>query len=167
MLGRRGFTLIEAVVVVALVGILALVAPRVFLQVTRYIRMTRAHYEIQRDSKDAMLVINRALRQAKASSITITEVAGQPPYSRIDFQKFVSTSTATNISFYQQANTLYEVQAGGTRPVCSNLRYIAFTYPRTDDPYIISISITMERATYQGQTKALHLAVEKVRIMNQ
>ena len=31
---------------------------------------------------------------------------------------------------------------------------------------ILSISITFEKATYEGGTKALQMAVEKVRIMN-
>ena len=50
--------------------------------------------------------------------------------------------------------------------ITGNLRYIAFTYPRSDDPTIISVAVTMEKATYEGGTKALELSIEKVRIMN-
>lgn len=166
--GRKisGYTLIEVTVVVALVGLLALVAPRLFLEITRYIRMTRAHYEIQRDSKDAMLLINRALRQARASSVTVSSLPGQPPYSWIQFNKYITDTSVRPMGFYQEGEHLYSVQNGSTRPVCSNLRYLAFSYPRTDDPYILSVSLTMEKATYEGQSKALQLAVEKVRIMN-
>lgn len=167
--GRRaagGYSLVEVTVVVALVGILAMVAPRLFLQVTRYIRMSRAQYEIQRDSKTALAAINRALRQGKASTITITNESGQPPYSKITFEKYVSDTSSRTMSFYQQGNTLYAMDEAGLRKVCGNLRYIAFTYPRTDDSYILSISITLEMATFQGRSKALQLAVEKVRIMN-
>jgi prepilin-type N-terminal cleavage/methylation domain-containing protein len=165
----KGYSLIEVVIVVGLIGLLAMVAPRMFLQVTRYLRMSRAHHEIQRDSKNALVVINRALRQAKASSIVISSKPGppaQPPYSWITFDKYISPTSSRTMQFYQQGNTLYAVDNGKTRVLCSNLRYIAFTYPRTDDPYILSISVTMERATYEGKAKALHLAVEKVRIMN-
>ena len=52
------------------------------------------------------------------------------------------------------------------KKVADDLRYIAFTYPKSDDGYIISISVTFERATYEGATKALQMAVEKVRVMN-
>lgn len=163
---RRGYTLVEVIVAVGLIGIFSMVAPRLFLEVTRYLRMSRAHYEIQRDSKNALLVINRALRQSRASTITVSNRPNQPPYSRIQFDKYVSDGVSQSISFYQEGDALFQVDQGRTREVCRNLRYIAFTYPRTDDSYILSVSITMERATYEGQSKALHLAVEKVRIMN-
>lgn len=165
-LRAKGYSLIEVIVVVALVGILAMMAPRLFLQVTRYLRMSRAHYEIQRDSKNALLTINRALRQAKASTVTVSSKTGQPPYSWITFDKYVSPTSARTVQFYQQGPNLYAVDEGKTRLLCTNLRYIAFTYPRTDDAMILSISVTMEKATYEGRSKALHLAVEKVRVMN-
>jgi prepilin-type N-terminal cleavage/methylation domain-containing protein len=165
-LGNRGYTLLETVLVVALVGVLALVAPRLFLEITRYLRLSNAQYEIQRDSKTALAAINRALRQAEASTIVISNASGQPPYSKITFEKYVSSTQSRTISFYQQGSTLYAQDETGTRVVCKNLRYIVFTFPRTDDAYIMSVSITMEKATYQGQAKALQLAVEKVRIMN-
>ncbi len=162
----RGYTLIEVVVVVGLIGIFSLVAPRLFLEVTRYLRMSRAHYEIQRDSKNALVVINRALRQAKASTVTITNRPNQPPFSMIQFDKYIGPASVRPLKFYQEGQTLYQVDQGSTRLVASNLRYIAFTYPRTDDSYILSVSMTMEKATFEGQSKALQLAVEKVRIMN-
>jgi prepilin-type N-terminal cleavage/methylation domain-containing protein len=166
LLRRKGYTLVEVVLVVALVGILSMVAPRLFLQVTRYLRISRAHHEIQRDSKNALLTINRALRQARGTTVTISNKPGQPPYSWITFDKYVTPSTSRTLQFYQQGTNLYAVDQGGPRVVCTNLRYIAFTYPRTDDAYILSISVTMEKGTYEGRSKALHLAVEKVRIMN-
>lgn len=162
----RGYTLIEVIMVVGMIGLLSLVAPRMFLQITRYLRMSRAHYEIQRDSKTALSVINRALRQAQASTVTITREAGQPYYSKITFEKYVSDTQTRTISFFQRGTKLYSTDENGTRVVCENLRYLAFTYPRTDDSYILSVSITMEKATYEGKAKALQLAVEKVRIMN-
>jgi hypothetical protein len=128
--------------------------------------MNRARYEIQRDSKNAINIINRNLRQAKSSSITITQQTGQPPYSRINFNKYVTSTTVRPMSFYQQGTELFAVDGGSTRTLTENLRYIAFTYPRTDDDDVVSVSLTLEKATFQGRSKALQLAVEKVRIMN-
>ena len=71
------------------------------------------------------------------------------------------------MSYYQQGNQLFQARGGVTgKMIANNLRYIAFTYPRTDDDTILSISFTFEKATYEGGTKALQMAVEKVRIMN-
>jgi hypothetical protein len=46
------------------------------------------------------------------------------------------------------------------------LSFIAFTFPRTDDATIVSVSLTMQKATFEGGSKALELTVQKVRIMN-
>jgi len=64
------------------------------------------------------------------------------------------------MSFYQQGTVLYQV-AQSTTAISQNLHYIAFTYPRTDDPTIISVAITMEKATYEGGYKALELSIRK------
>lgn len=164
--GRRGVSLTEMMLVVALVGILASLAPKLFIDVTRFIRMSQARHDIQRDSKNIFILINRNLRQAKASTITISQQSGQPPYSKITFDKYLTDSTVRTMTFYQQDDKLYQVESGSTRPICDNVRYIAFSYPRTDDDSIVSVSLTLEKATYQGRAKALQLAVEKVRVMN-
>lgn len=162
----RGYTLVEVMIVVAIIGIMALIGPRLFLGLTRYFRMNSARHEIQRDSRNVLEIINRNLRQAESGSLAVSQQTGQPPYSKISFDKFITTSTARSMSFYQSGETLYQVDNGSTRALCGNLRYIAFSYPRTDDATIISISLTLEKATFEGKSKALHLAVEKVRIMN-
>ena len=70
------------------------------------------------------------------------------------------------MSFYQSGVNLI-MQAGTmTKTLSTNLRYIAFSFPMSDDMTIVSISLTMEEATFQGRKKAMHLAVEKVRVMN-
>ena len=52
------------------------------------------------------------------------------------------------------------------RQISDGLRYIAFTFPMSDDMGIVSVSLTMEKETFQGRSKAMHLAVEKIRVMN-
>ncbi|MBI4669032.1 MAG: hypothetical protein HY747_07575 [Elusimicrobia bacterium] len=48
-----------------------------------------------------------------------------------------------------------------------NLRYLAFTFPKSDDLGILSVAMTLEKVIYlKDSTMALHMASEKIRIMN-
>jgi len=90
-----------------------------------------------------------------------------PPHSRITFTRYKPNGSTEIVSYYQSGKKLYMSTDGAAgKKVADDLRYIAFTYPKSDDGYIISISVTFERATYEGATKALQMAVEKVRVMN-
>jgi len=161
LLHRRGYSLVEMMLVVAIVGLIATVTPKLFTQMIRFYQLHNAKVEIQRDARVCLDNMNRFMRQAVASSVMIDQVAGQPPFSRISFR----TLDGQNILFYQSGNELFQV-AQSTASLSKNLQFIAFTYPRSDDPTIISVAMTMEKATYQGGFKALELSIEKVRVMN-
>jgi prepilin-type N-terminal cleavage/methylation domain-containing protein len=158
---NRGVTFMEMLVVVAIIGIVSLVGPRIIVQLVRFVQLHTAKIEIQRDARASLSIINRFLRQAQSSTVVIGQKSNQPPYSEISFTGIDNQ----NYIFYQSGNSLYQV-ATSTTVISKNLRFIAFTYPRSDDPSIISVSITMEKSTYQGGTKALELSIEKVRVMN-
>ena len=158
---RGGYTLIEVLMVTAIIGVVALQGPELFKQITRFVLLQTAKIEIQREARVALDLINRSLRQAQATTVIVDQVSGQPPMSRISFSDINGNSKM----FYQSGHQLYQVYRS-TVPICKNLRYIAFTYPRTDDPTIIAVAITTEKGTYNAQTKALELSIEKVRIMN-
>lgn len=160
---HRGITLSELLIALAVLGIIFTIAPSIFIAVNKFFYLNRAQLEVQQDARILLNLVNRNLRQAVQSSIKIDQATGEPPYSRITFNK----AQGTTMSFYQQDNKLIMRAGTVTRTLSSNLRYIAFTFPMSDDLSIISISLTMERATYQGMTKAMHLAVEKVRVMNE
>jgi hypothetical protein len=147
--------------VLAIIGVVAVIGPRIMVQLVRFYYLHNAKIEIQRDARVSLDIINRFLRQATASSVVIDQAPGQPPYSRIAFK----TIQGQSMMFYQQGTIFYQV-AASTTTLSQNLRYIAFAYPRSDDPTIISVAITMEKGTYQLATKALELSIEKVRIMN-
>lgn len=162
-----GYTLAEVLLVVGLIGVLSLVVPPLFLQTIRFVRLHLAKAEIQRDARLSLEMINRSLKQAKASSITIDQASGNSPYSSITFE----TIEGTGYRFYQdKKNLVMEIRRSGlwsgAKILSKNLRYIAFTYPRTDDTRILSVSITTEKQTYEGGAKALQLSQEKIRIMN-
>ncbi|MBI4655543.1 MAG: prepilin-type N-terminal cleavage/methylation domain-containing protein [Elusimicrobia bacterium] len=166
-LNRRGYTMVELMIVIAIMGILMLLGPDIFKGMYRFVRLATAKVEIQRGARVTLSNINRALRQSQASSIVVDQASGQPPHSRISFTRYKPDGSTPTISYYQQGKKLYmSVNGAAGQPIAENLRYIAFSYPKTDDAGIISISLTFEKETYEGGAKALQMAVEKVRIMN-
>ncbi|HBE88340.1 MAG TPA: hypothetical protein DDW67_04275 [Elusimicrobia bacterium] len=168
-IGRRpGYTLMELMIVVAIMGVLVLSAPQIFTKVYQFVRLATARAEIQKNAREALSNVNRELRQAVATSIVIDQRSGQPPHSRITFNRYKADGSIGTVSYYQQGRRLYLALDGAAegRLVADNLRYLAFSYPRTDDSDIISLSVTFEKETYEGGAKALQMAVEKVRIMN-
>jgi prepilin-type N-terminal cleavage/methylation domain-containing protein len=159
---HAGYSLTEMMIVVAIIGILASVGGRVMLQVNRYFIMTSTRTDLQREARAMMYVINRNLRQAQSATIRIDRAASQPFCTRLTFTKVQGTT----MTFYQSGNTLVQLVGTKTRTLSKNVKYLAFTFPRSDDLGIVSVSVTLEKAIYQGRTKALHMASEKVRVMN-
>jgi uncharacterized protein (TIGR02599 family) len=158
---NRGFTLVEIMIAVAIMGVLVTVGSQMYVQVQRFFFLSNARVALQRDARAAMIVITRRLRQAQSATLVIDQAASQPYYSRISFTDI----DGHTVRFYQSAKTLYVVDTS-TRALSTDLRYVAFALPKADDLGIVSVSFTLEKATYEGQTKALHMASEKVRIMN-
>lgn len=160
--GRRGYTLIEMLMIVAIIGILALVGPTLLTNMTNFWRQTSARAIIERDARVSLDIINRMLRQAQAASIVIDQVSGQPSWSRISF----TLADGRSMSFYQTNNFLYHNNGGQVSVLCRDVGFIAFSFPRTDDTSIVSVALTTQAATYRGGSKALQLSIQKVRIMN-
>jgi prepilin-type N-terminal cleavage/methylation domain-containing protein len=162
MVKRKGYTLTEALMTVAILGIVASLSAPMLIQVNRYWSLTTARVDLQREARAAMYVITRALRQAQYSTITLDRYAStQPFFSRVSF----TTIQGKSRSFYQSGNQL--VQSGGQPQILSkNLRYLAFTFPRSDDMTILSVALTLEKSIFEGRKKALHMASEKVQVMN-
>lgn len=164
---RKGYTLMELMIVVAIIGVVVLSAPKLFFGIYRFTQLAVARAEIQKNARAALSNLNRGLRQAQADTVVVDQLAGQPPHSRITFTRYKPDGSTESVSYYQSGRKLYLSSGGaGGRMVADNLRYVAFTYPKTDDAYIISIALTFEKSTYEGGAKALQMAVEKVRIMN-
>lgn len=165
--GRSGHTLPEMMVVVAILGILALVGPNLLVGIQNFFLMTSARNDVQRDARASLDTINRFLRQAQSSTVLIDTPANQGPYSRITFK----VPDGRTIQFAQSGTNLIQTvwSTSGTTSVsviAKDLGYIAFTYPRTDDPTIISVALTMSRNIQLGRQKVLELTIQKVRIMN-
>jgi prepilin-type N-terminal cleavage/methylation domain-containing protein len=159
---QRGYSLVELMMVVAIVGIMAMVGPTLMIQFQNFFLLTTARHEIQRDSRAVIDIINRFLRQAKGKSIVIDTPSGQGPYSRISFTHVDGRA----FSFYQSGTDLVQQVGTKTSVLSKNLVYIAFTFPRSDYPYLVNVSVTMGKAIQLGQRKELELTVQKIRIMN-
>jgi len=160
--GRAGYTLTEMMMVVAIIGILATVGPTMMLQMQNFFLMTSARYEIQRDARTTLDTVNRYMRQAIATTVIMDTPTGQGPYSRIRFRHV----DGRYMEFRQSGSNLIQVIGTAESIVSKNLIYIAFTYPRTDDTSIISVSITMGKAIQLGRRKVLELTIQKIRVMN-
>lgn len=159
---RRGYTMLEMMLVVAIVGILASIGPTLLIGIQNFFLMTTARFEVQRDARATLDTVNRYMRQAVAGTVVIDTPSGQGPYSRVRFRHI----DGRYMEFRQSGSSLIQVINSNTSTVTKNLVYIAFTYPRTDDPSIISVSITMGKNIQLGRRKVLELTIQKVRIMN-
>ncbi len=163
MVKRKGFTLTEMMIVVAIIGILFAVGGPILNQANRNYILSRAKLQLQGEARAIMYLITRNLRQAKNSTIILSRNdANQPFYSRITFTK-IDNKTYT---FYQEGRMLKMTQGAINRTLNRNIKYLAFTFPESSEMDIVSISLTLEKTIFEGRTKALHMASEKVRVMN-
>lgn len=159
---QYGYTLVELLLVVAIVGIISSVGPLMLTQLQNFYLMTTARSEIERDARNSLDLINRMLRQGVDGTIVIDTPSSQGPYSRIRFRHV----DGRYIEFRQSGNNLISVIDSNSSTVSSNLVYLAFTVPRTDNPTIISVSMTMGKAIQLGRRKVLELTIQQVRVMN-
>lgn len=159
---RKGTTLVELMIVIAIIGVIFSVGHSILMNITRFTQLSNSRLETQSGAREALSHISKTLRQARASTVVISNQTGQPPLSKISF----TAIDGRTLGYYQSGKALYFLNGGFATKLSENLRYIAFHHPRTDDSAIISVSVTYEKGTYEGGTKALQMAIEKVRVMN-
>jgi prepilin-type N-terminal cleavage/methylation domain-containing protein len=159
---RRGYTLVELMLVVAILGIVSTVGPVMMTQLQNFYLMTTARNEIERDARSSLDIMNRMIRQAKDGTIVVDQPTSGGPYSRIRF----TLVDGRYCEFRQSGSSLIQQLQGTTSTVSKNLVYIAFTFPHSDDPTIVSVSLTMGKAIQLGRIKVLELTIQKVRVMN-
>jgi prepilin-type N-terminal cleavage/methylation domain-containing protein len=159
---ERGWTLTELLIVVAIIGATMMMAPQIITQSTKIFVLSRAKLELQREARAAIYVITRELRQAQSNTIIIDQAANQPYYSRLRF-----TTVQLKAVTVAQNNNLLQITIGtDVTTLSKNLAFLSFTFPRSDDMTIVSVALTLQEQIYGGQFKALHMASERVRVMN-
>jgi prepilin-type N-terminal cleavage/methylation domain-containing protein len=158
----RGVTLMELLMVVAVIGVLAFLAPQVMTQTVKVFILQKAKLALQREARAATYVITRELRQAESNTIIIDQASGQPYYSRIRFTLIEGSS----VTIAQNGTSLVLTRGNTVTTLTTDLAYLSFTFPESDDMTIVSVSLTLQEQIYNGLYKALHMASEKVRVMN-
>lgn len=153
--------MVELMMATGIIGLIAMMSAPLLIHTQRFFLMNKARVEIQRDARSCMANITRRIRQARSSTVVISQMPGQPNYSRIAFTDISNRP----VMYYQSGSTLYEV-SGSTKTLSQNIRFMTFFFPRTDDMTIVSVSMTFEKRSFEGKTKALHVASERVRIMD-
>lgn len=159
---RRGYSLVELLMVVTILGVLSSVGPLLLTQLQNFFLMTTARNDIERDARSSLDTINRYLRQAVSGTIVIDTPTSQGPYSRIRFKHV----DGRYMEFRQAGSNLIQVNATTNSTISRNVVYIAFTFPQSDNPTIVSVSITMGKSIQLGRRKVLELTIQKVRVMN-
>jgi len=163
MKNKKGWSLVELMIVVTMFGILTLSVSNLLVQIWRFYRITSAQKELQEEARTIMEIITRNLRNAYNSSIVISRYNNnQLPYSKIDF----STVDGHNVSYYLINRSLYQKIDNNTKVLSKSVKYFAVIFPRSDEMNIVSVALTLERDLYDLKKKALHMASEKVMVMN-
>ncbi len=163
MVIRRAFTLMELMAVVVITSILIAVAIPIVRTMNENMMMSKTRLSLQQDARNIMAILNRFLREAKASSIVISRYNSSQPFC--SYIKFTTIDSKT-YEFYQDGRSLVLKQGNMKNTMSQNLRYLAFTFPDSSNMYIVSVSMTFEKELFGGRKKAIHVASEKVRIMN-
>lgn len=163
---QKGMSLTELMVTIAIMGIIGSVMWIVLLQGFRMWRLGSAQTEVQRDVRRILDLVSRNVRQATASTITISKnSSSDPPFSKITFIGLKQGAT-TQISYYQSGRRFYQKVAGVTTRFGKNIRSLNFATVESGDSGVISIGLCLEKATYEGKTRIAKLSVRQVRIMN-
>lgn len=163
MVKRKATTLTELMAVVVIVGIVIVTGAPFLMTINQNIMLSKTRLSLQQDARNIMFLMTKLLMNTKSSTILITRYNNtQPFYSKIVF----STIDGRSYQFYQDGKNLIMIDGSIIKTLTSDLRYLAFTFPESSNMKIISISLTLERDLFSGRRKALHMASEKVIVMN-
>lgn len=163
----RGFTFVEVLVTLAIVGILFGVIPQIIMQVVRFYNLSMDRLALQRDARIVTEIVVSNLRKAVSTTVRIdqVDVSTQPPYSRIRFE----TIKGSTVTVWQENNKLYvtdSVVSPLPRVVTPYLRYLAFTYVGTMDDSVMSVNLCLEKESFRKK-RIYNVTNDRVLILNE
>jgi len=160
---RRGFTLTELMLVIAILGFIAMIGPLLYTQFRHFFFLNFTRVTILRESRNVESIITDSLRKAKSSKIAIDNAADQPFYSRITFNDI--TEKITYVIYQRGKNLIFSVN-GNEKILSSNLKTLLFTLPRYDDLSTVSYKVVFEKGTVGNEFKTIGIGSKKLRVMN-
>ena len=165
---RNGTTLVELMVVIAILGIIFSVGPKLLTNVFKLWKTNEARVDVQMNARTTIQLIQGLLRKAEATSIIISrQDATEPPYSKISF----TIPKGDSCEFYQLDNELWinHVSATATthnRVLAKNLRFVSFGFPQISEDSLLSVAVCFQKTTVGDETKDFYLSTQRVQVMN-
>ena len=93
----------------------------------------------------------------------ISALFADNPFREVRVTAHVDTGKPQDADLLKQ---LAQQVGNNVHSLSTCLSYLAFSFPRSDNMAIISVSRTVQQSIYQGQIKALHMASQQVRVMD-
>lgn len=159
---EKGFTLLQTMLVVAVLGILAALTARLLGGVLRSWIMTRATFEVHQSSRQSRDLLVQALRDASASSVIITRAnALQPPLSKLCY---IDTRGDSRVVYQDGRRLVLGTWSNSTATVSNTKvllndyveRFNAY-YPDQKDPTHVAFSLMIRATPLRVQGKTIEL----------
>lgn len=166
--GQAGFTLIEVMIAVALLGIGTAFITNMFLNSWRLWKRSYDELLMQRDSREAIALIGRALREASPGSVIVSSAGNAPLYSRIDFTDARGRNWTFSQSGYR-VNYITKLASGSSATLflLDHVSTLTFTYPNFQDRGLMDVGLVVSSTPYRDAPRPIVIQLaERVMIRN-
>jgi len=153
-----GFTFVEMIMTVAMISILALFLPRFFQQANQAAMSATDESIMLQNAMVTQYNLTRFLRTAKASTVQISQLPTNAPFSQIQF----TSISGDQIQIAQSGTDLLVTKNGvQSKLVTSAIKGVSFIYPNPSDLQLIQYAMTIRNKkgtlSYSFGTKYVRL----------
>ena len=157
---QRGFTFIEVLVTSAMIGILALFIPRFFAQINKSAMNVADETTMLQNTTVTQYMITKFLQSARSSTIQISQLPNNPPFSMVQF----TSISGDQIQIAQSGADLVMVKNGvKSKLVQSGIKAISFILPNPNDLQLVQYGMTIQN---QQGTLSYSFGAKSVRLDN-